>query len=186
MTDRDEGAPLPPVEPEAPTTTPVPAYEETSEVPPAAEPTGRVVTGKPEVGRRAIAFIIDWVVAMVIYALLSPIAPIIGSLGGAAYLLLRDGFEFDFMNGRSLGKRMMNLTVSRQDGSKLDLATSARRNWPLAIGMLPLGLLWLFLFPVVVIIGLYEIYNVLTAPDGRRWGDRLAGTAVAEAGAAPA
>ncbi len=193
MTDRDPGPPLPPVEPD-PEQTPAPAPQAQGPTPetqpgtppgappPMTDPATPVTANRPDVGRRVIAYVIDWAIAMVIYAVLAPAAGFLGSLVGAAYILLRDGFEFEFMNGRSLGKRLMKLTVTRDNGAKMDLAASAQRNWPLALGMLPLGFLWLLLAPIAVLIGLYEVYNVLTAPDGRRWGDRLAGTRVVETG----
>lgn len=180
MTDKDAGAPLPPPE-QDPVATPVPAAEQPAVgTPPVAEPEGVVASTKPDVGKRVLAYVIDWVVAMVIYAVLAPLSPPLASLLGAAYILLRDGFEFDFMRGRSLGKRMMNLTVVRDDGGTMDLMTSARRNWPLAISMLPLGLFVFILAPVALIIGLYEAYLVITSNDGRRWGDKMAGTRIAE------
>lgn len=180
MTDNDSGPPLPPLEP-GPAATP-PASDNPVTPPPgsgAAQPVTSSAT-KPDVGKRVIAYVVDWVIAMVLYAIFATINGALGSLVGAAYILLRDGFEFDFMNGRSLGKRMMKLTVVRDDGGKMDLMTSAKRNWTLALSMLPLGLLWLILAPIAVLIGLYEVYNVLTRSDGRRWGDRLAGTHVTE------
>jgi uncharacterized RDD family membrane protein YckC len=55
---------------------------------------------------------------------------------GIAYALLRDGLTYDFMDGRSIGKKLMKLRPVRHDGSPMDMATSARRNWPLAFGSL--------------------------------------------------
>ncbi len=140
---------------------------------------------KPDVGKRAIAWIIDAVVA----AILSYV-PVIGSLLGAAYILTRDGFAFDFMDGRSIGKKLMKLRPIRDDGGKMDLETSIKRNWPLALGMLGavvvyapfLGIIALTLLLTLIgaILGLVEIYFVLTSPDGRRYGDRFAGTRVIE------
>ncbi len=181
MTDNDNGAPLPPIEPD-PAVTPVPAADQPDPVttPPMAEPEVTTAAAKPDIGRRVLAYVIDWVVAMVIFAILSPISGPLGSLVGAAYILLRDGFEFDFMRGRSLGKKLMNLTVTRTGSGVMDLATSARRNWPLALSMLPLGLLWIIIAPIALAIGLYEAYLVFTSEDGRRWGDKMAGTRVLE------
>ena len=34
--------------------------------------------------------------------------------------------------------------------------------------------------PVSLAIGLYEVYLALTSEDGRRWGDKMAGTQVVE------
>src|SRR5690554_7509258 len=117
MTDNESGAPLPPIE-QDPAVTPVPAVEqpEFGAVPPGAEPETVVAGTKPEIGSRVLAYIIDWVIAMVIFAVLATVSGALGSLVGAAYLLLRDGFDFDFMRGRSLGKRMMKVNVVRDDG----------------------------------------------------------------------
>ena len=46
--------------------------------------------------------------------------------------------------------------------------------------MLPLGLLWIIIAPIALAIGLYEAYLVFTSEDGRRWGDKMAGTRVLE------
>ncbi|MFA5551927.1 MAG: RDD family protein [Trueperaceae bacterium] len=181
MTDRDTGAPLPPTDPDEAITS-VPATDQPSydAAPPVAEPAPVADATKPDIGKRVIAYAIDWVVAMVLYAVLAPISGPLGSLVGAAYLLLRDGFDFEFMRGRSLGKRMMKLGVDLDGGAKMDLATSAKRNWPMALSMLPLGLFWLFLAPIAGVLVLYEAYLVFTSTDGRRWGDKLAGTKVVE------
>lgn len=182
MTDNDSGAPLPPIEPD-PVPTPVPTADQPDPVTTsqATEPHVTTASGKPDVGRRVLAYVIDWVVAMVIFAILLIFSRPLASLIGAAYILLRDGFEFDFMRGRSIGKKLMNLTVTRSGNGMMDLATSARRNWPLALSMLPLGILaQLIIAPIALAIGLYEAYLVFTSEDGRRWGDRMAGTQVVE------
>jgi len=153
--------------------------------PEGAAPAGPEVPTKPDVGKRAIAYIIDAAIAAVLSAL-----PVIGSLLGFAYILTRDGFDFDFMDGRSLGKKLMKLRVVREDGGKMDLTTSVKRNWTLALGSLGylviysplLGIfaLTLLLSLVGAVVGLIEVYLVLTSPDGRRYGDRFAGTHVIE------
>jgi len=167
------GAPIPPVEPVG------------QGGHGAATPSNVATATKPDVGKRAIAWIIDGVIAGILSSI-----PFLGSLLGAAYILTRDGFEFDFMDGRSLGKKLMKLRPVRDDGGKMDLTTSIKRNWPLAIGMLGavasyaplLGMfgLTLLLSLVGAIFGLVEIYFVLTSPDGRRYGDKFAGTHVVE------
>jgi len=148
-------------------------------VPPPASPPA---AGKPDLLTRFLAFFIDAVIVSVV-----GLVPLLGTLVGIAYALLRDGLTFEFMDGRSIGKKLMKLKVVRHDGSPMDMATSARRNWPLAVGSLAQGLLILpvigwILLPFAVIAGavlaLYEAYKVYSAPDGRRWGDSLAGTKV--------
>lgn len=146
--------------------------------PPAWPPAG----AKPDLVTRFLAFFIDAVIVSV-----AGLVPLIGSLVGIAYALLRDGLHLEFMDGRSIGKKLMKLKVVRRDGSPMDMAASVRRNWPLALGSLAQGLLvfpvigWL-LFPIVVIAGallaLFEAYRVYSSSDGRRWGDELAGTMV--------
>jgi uncharacterized RDD family membrane protein YckC len=148
-------------------------------VPPPASPPA---VGKPDPMTRFLAFFIDAVIVSVV-----GLVPLIGSLVAIAYALLRDGLNFEFMDGRSIGKKLMKLKVVRHDGSPMDMAASAWRNWPLAVGSLAQGLLifpvigWI-LVPIVVIAGpllaLYEAYKVVTDPSGRRWGDSLAGTMV--------
>lgn len=148
-------------------------------VPPPAAPRA---TGKPDLMTRFLAFFIDAVIVSVI-----GLVPLLGTLVGIGYALLRDGLTFEFMDGRSIGKKLMKLRVVRHDGAAMDMATSARRNWPLAVGSLAQGLLILpvigwILLPFAVIAGavlaLFEAYKVYSAPDGRRWGDALAGTMV--------
>lgn len=167
-----------PVDPTPPAPTP-PAPP--TEAPPASSDTG----AKPDVGKRFIAYLIDAVIAGVL-----AVIPVLGSLLGAAYILVRDGLEFEFMDGRSVGKKLMKLRPVRDDGGKMDLTTSVMRNWPLALGSLAglvtygpfLGIIALSLLLSLIggIIGLIEVYLVLTAPDGRRWGDKLAHTRVIE------
>lgn len=142
------------------------------------------MSGKADLTKRAVAMIIDSVIA----SLLS-IVPYIGGLVGTAYMVLRDGLDIDFMNKRSVGKQLMGLKPVRLDGQRMDPETSVRRNWMWGIGAIT-GLLlyipivgWL-LIPVVTLIsfgvGLFELYKVLTDAEGRRWGDAMAGTKVIE------
>ena len=159
-----------------------------SDVPPPSPlppPTVPPTAGKPDPVTRFLAFFIDAVIVSVI-----GLVPLLGTLVGIAYALLRDGLHYEFMDGRSIGKKLMKLKVVRHDGLPMDLATSARRNWTLAVGSLAQGLLilpvigWLLL-PIAVVAGallaLLEAYKVLTDPEGRRWGDALAGTQVVQA-----
>lgn len=210
MPDNGEKAPLPPLdEPlaeesvgtteapskaaEAPSTPQQPAKADSPE--PAAAQAGGVSNdpapgapgqefpqNRPNVGRRVIAYALDWAIAMVLFAILAQGASGLGALVGAAYLLLRDGFDFKYMRGRSLGKQMMGLKVERLDGAEMDLMTSALRNWPLALPLLSLfGLLWLLLAPIALAIVLVEAGFGLLSPEGRRVGDLLARTRVVEA-----
>jgi uncharacterized RDD family membrane protein YckC len=131
---------------------------------------------------RFLAYLVD---ALLVAAVAS--VPVVGGLAATVYVLVRDGLDIDVMRHRSLGKVVMKLAVVRDDGAPMDVATSFRRNWPLAFASLSVLLLFIpilgwFLIPFVILAGLVlvivEIVKVLTAPDGRRWGDELAGTRV--------
>jgi uncharacterized RDD family membrane protein YckC len=139
---------------------------------------------KAELGKRAVAAIIDGLIAGVIGFI-----PIIGGLVGTAYMVLRDGLEFEFMDQRSIGKKLMKLRPVRLDGGTVDIETSLKRNWMFGLGALiqvlrfiPL-VRWL-LIPIVgvaaLVIGIMEIVFVLKDEEGRRWGDTIANTKVIE------
>jgi uncharacterized RDD family membrane protein YckC len=140
--------------------------------------------GKADAGKRVIAAVIDCIVAAVLNAV-----PTIGGLVAAAYWLVRDGLDISFMDRRSIGKKIMKLRPVRLDGRPMSIETSARRNWMFALGgvvwflkyIFILG--WLLIGPVLlaaIVLGVYELYRVLSDPDGRRLGDVMAGTKVVE------
>ncbi len=141
-------------------------------------------TKKADLGRRFIAAIIDGAIAALI-----GLIPIIGGFIGAAYLLLRDGFPYEIMDHRSVGKKLMRLRPITLDGRQTEIVDSVRRNWMFALGGVAEALLfipilgWLFV-PIVVIISLtllvIEVIFVFTNEEGRRWGDRIANTKVIE------
>ena len=142
-------------------------------------------SGKADLGKRAVAAIIDGVIAGVIGFI-----PIIGGLVGTAYMVLRDGLEFEFMDQRSLGKKLMKLRPVRLDGETVDIETSIKRNWMFGFGPLITAFAWIpilgwfILVPLAalaaLIVGIMEIVFVLKDPEGRRWGDSLANTKVIE------
>lgn len=153
--------------------------------PPAPEPAGSSTTlAKADVGKRIVAALIDFAIAFVMILL-----PGVGQLLAAGYLLLRDGLELDFMNHRSIGKKVMKLHLESVEGQPLELITSVKRNWIFAIG--PLVLL-LFFIPILgwlmlpfalfaaIALGITELVLALTDADGRRLGDKWAGTIVVE------
>lgn len=140
--------------------------------------------GKVDLAKRFIAALVDGVLAAVVGAV-----PVVGSIAGTAYILVRDGLDIEFMKGRSIGKKLMRLRPVRLDGQPMDLATSIRRNWVFAIGALSGLVAWVpflgFLAVLILgligfLVGLYEIYMVATDAEGRRYGDRFAGTKVIE------
>jgi len=139
---------------------------------------------KADLGKRFVAGLIDAAIAIVVGFI-----PIIGGIISAAYWLLRDGMDFDFMKKRSLGKKVMKLRPVTLDGSPMDMVVSIKRNWMFALG----GIVQLLMFipvvgwaliPVVGVISLIlviiEIILVLTDPEGRRMGDKIANTKVIE------
>ena len=138
--------------------------------------------GAPDTLTRFLAFLIDGIAVGLV-----GLVPVIGGLAGVAYVLFRDGLDVDFMRHRSLGKKLMKLSVVRDDGAPMDPMTSARRNWPLAFGSLTQFLIFIpvlgwILIPFVLIAGavfvIIEIVRVTTNPEGRRLGDGYAGTRV--------
>jgi uncharacterized RDD family membrane protein YckC len=139
---------------------------------------------KADLGKRFVAGLIDAAIAIVIGFI-----PIIGGIISAAYWLLRDGFEFEFMNRRSLGKKVMKLRPVTLDGTPVDMVVSIKRNWMFAIWGITQLLIFIpvvgwALIPVVFVIAgilsVIEIILVLTDPEGRRMGDKIANTKVIE------
>src|SRR5690625_389360 len=141
-------------------------------------------TGKADLTKRVVAVIIDGAIAGVL-----GVIPAIGPFIGGLYMLLRDGLDFDFMKGRSVGKQLMKLTVVRLDGQPMDLNTSIMRNWPLSLRLI---VSILALIPILgwragialglssAVLGLIGVVVVLSDLQGRRFGDRMAGTVVRE------
>lgn len=149
-----------------------------------------VASTVPEFMTRCLAKLIDGAVAALLYGLVSAFftswftAFFLGGLAASAYLLLSDGLDVDFMRRRSLGKRVMNLTVERIDGERMDVLTSVRRNWMFAVGFFAQAfsfvaspISYLLMLAALGLIG-YEMYWLVTNPSGVRWGDDLAQTDV--------
>jgi len=153
-----------------------------------------VAGAKPDAGKRFLAKFIDGIIAALVYWVVALVVPgwftgaLLGGLAAAAYLLVCDGLDVDFMKQRSFGKQMMGLDVRRLDGRPMDIETSARRNWMFVVGYLSQAftfrapglatLLSVAAFGLVV----YEVYRVVTSDDGRRWGDEIAETEVVQIG----
>ena len=143
--------------------------------------------GKPDAVKRFLAMLIDGIIAAVLGAIVGLISSILSGFVGAAYYLIRDGLDVDFMKHRSLGKKVMKLDVVRLDGKPMDLETSVKRNWMFGFGAISSILVYIPILGWILIIvgslialciGIYECYKVLTDKGGRRWGDELAGTQV--------
>jgi uncharacterized RDD family membrane protein YckC len=167
-------------------------------VPPFSAPgaaTGATTYAKADLGRRFGAALIDGIIASVVAYVLGIGGTFLYGIGqfvGGAYMLVRDGLEYDFMDRRSIGKKLMKLRPIRLDGGSMDINASIRRNWPLALGYFLGGLvalamgagLWgaggslAMLAWVGWLLGLVEAVLVLTDKDGRRLGDKQANTQV--------
>jgi uncharacterized RDD family membrane protein YckC len=139
---------------------------------------------KADLAKRLVAALIDGILAAIVSFI-----PFIGGIIGAAYILLRDGLEFEIMDGRSIGKKIMKLRPVREDGLPMDVETSVKRNLPLCIGyvgsiltVIPIlgWILAVLLGLVGLIVGVIEIVLVVTDPEGLRMGDKFGATRVIE------
>ncbi len=102
---------------------------------------------------------------------------------GAAYMLVRDGLDLEFMNRRSLGKKLLGLRPIRLDGQPMDLASSIKRNAAFALGPLlsAIPILGLLLGPfTAMLVLMVEVALLVLDDDRRRLGDRLGNTVVVE------
>lgn len=139
---------------------------------------------KADLGKRIIAAIIDGVLCGLVGWI-----PFVGWIAAAAYVLARDGLELEFADRRSIGKKVMKLRPVRLDGQPMDIGTSVRRNLVFVVGTLGavfafipiLGwLIGLLLGVAGLVLAIIEVVLVITDPEGRRMGDKLAGTKVIE------
>ena len=168
---------------------PEPKGEPTTPDPPESPTPEPDPTGKPDAVKCFLAMLIDGIVSAVLSFAVGIISSILGGIVAAAYWVVRDGLDVDFMKHRSLGKKVMKLNVVRLDGKPMDLETSVKRNWMFGFGAISSILIYIPVLGWILIlvgsllalcIGLYECYKVLTDKEGRRWGDELAGTKVIE------
>jgi uncharacterized RDD family membrane protein YckC len=150
------------------------------------EEVAAVEVTKADPVKRAIAFIIDAVIAYV-----PSFIPVVGGLIGAAYMLLRDALPIQALEYRSVGKKIMNLkvVVEATPNAKVDYAISAKRNWMFAMGpvimvfmVVPIlgWIVGILLGLATFVLGIIEIVKVFTDPAGKRIGDGIAGTKVLE------
>ena len=171
-------APEPPSAPEPPQPAPQAAVPPPPPAPQVATSPTPSAAAKADLGKRFVAILIDGIISGVV-----GLIPVIGGLVGAAYMLVRDGLELDFMDYRSIGKKVMKLRPVRVDGQTMDISASIKRNIPFAIGpvIMVIPVLGWVLGPIVaIIIGIIESILVLTDAEGRRMGDKLADTKVIE------
>ena len=154
-------------------------------------------TGKADLVKRFVAVFIDGIISAVIAGIFSTFGALLSGIGlllAAGYTLVRDGLTLDFANGRSIGKHIMKLTPVRLDGGTMDINTSIRRNWPLALSslisafgyffggmsLIVIGAAVVLIGQVAGLLGLVEGILVLTDNEGRRIGDKMAGTKVVD------
>ena len=123
-----EMPPPPPVDPYSPPAKPVMDGDEEDEVP----------GSDAAFETRVIAAIIDAFIAAGIYLVIAKISGTIGWLTWIAYLLTRDALPF--LDGHSLGKRIMKIRAVTLDGKTLsgDWQSSIVRNIPMVIPFFPL------------------------------------------------
>jgi uncharacterized RDD family membrane protein YckC len=125
---------------------------------------------KASVLLRIVAKAID----LIIVAVLAKSISQVGFLAGVVYLLISDGL-FD---GRSLGKKIINLQViSRSGKMPASFRDSILRNSILALGLL------LFEIPLagwllVIVVFAFECLLVIGNSEGMRLGDDVANTQV--------
>ena len=92
------------------------------------------------------------------------------------------------MDHRSIGKKVMKLRPVTLDGQPVDIMTSVKRNWMFALGGIGQFLVFTLvgivlaipLFLIAFVIGIIEVVLVFTDAEGRRIGDKIAGTRVIE------
>ncbi len=140
-----------------------------------------VETEKADLFARAVAAIIDGLIAGVM-----ALVPFVGFIASAAYMLFKEALMYritgeEMWKNKSIGKKLMKLEVAYLEGDFVDLAVSAKRNLPLAIGSI-IGIIpilgWVIGPIVGLIVAIVEIILVLTDKLGHRMGDRWANTQV--------
>ena len=120
-----------------------PSSSDAAGIPSGATGAGGATPVKADLGKRFIAAIIDAIIAVVVGFI-----PLVGGLAATAYWLVRDGMELDFMDRRSIGKRLVKIRPVRLDGAPMDLTTSMKRNWMFALG----GIAQLLAFTIIGIV----------------------------------
>jgi uncharacterized RDD family membrane protein YckC len=140
--------------------------------------------GKADLGKRIVAAVIDGVLCAVVAWI-----PFIGGIVAAAYVLVRDGLELEFADRRSIGKKVMKLRPVRLDGQPMDIGTSVKRNLIFVVGavgaifaIIPIlgWIIAILLGIAALVLGAVELALIVTDPEGRRMGDKMAGTKVVE------
>ena len=136
---------------------------------------------KADLITRFLAALIDGMVVGIL-----TLVPLVGLLAAAVYMLTKDGIVYELtknqeFEGRSIGKRILGLKVVRLDNMEMDISTSARRNLTLGLGSL-IALVpiigWILGVIIGAIMNIVEMLFLLMDSEGRRLGDKWAGTQV--------
>ena len=136
--------------------------------------------------KRIIAFVIDAVASMIVGFI-----PFFGGIIGALYMLLRDALPIEALEYKSIGKKLLKLSVVNIEDptSKIDYAASAKRNWMFALGPMMMFFLYIpilgWIIDILIVIAVFiliiiEIIKILSDEKGVRLGDKWAGTMVIE------
>ncbi|MFZ5907946.1 MAG: RDD family protein [Nitrospirota bacterium] len=119
---------------------------------------------------RTVAKILDFI----LIAAAAELIPKAGFFAGLAYLLLGDGF----LEGRSIGKKLIGLRVVSADTHKpCSFKDSVLRNSTLALGYFLSHVLW-FGWTFILLVSVLEFIVLLGSRNGMRIGDELAKTLV--------
>lgn len=153
---------------------------------------------KAPLGARAVALIVDGIIGGIAAGIVGGIggaiwAPLGSLLGGgvaAAWYAFRD----TLMEGRSPGKKFLGLTIVTADGQPINQDLAIKRNMPFIVSSAISAITGFLIFiPVLgailamigglvgLVIGIAEIYFVLTDKKGLRYGDKMANTQVIKA-----
>lgn len=122
---------------------------------------------KAELLVRLLAKAIDLIVVLAAAKML----PQAGVLAGLLYLLVSDGL-FD---GRSIGKKMLNLHVQSSAGKGCSVRDSVLRNAPIAFACM-LFQIPLFGWVIAPVVFGIELLLMVGNAEGKRLGDSFAGT----------
>ena len=115
---------------------------------------------KPGINKRVCAFLIDYIIASIIAAILSlMLTKRIYSLVWISYIIFKDCF-----NGQGIGKYLVGIQVVSQDGSPLKPSAAIIRN----------------IFMVIPLFPLIEYFIMLKDEQGKRLGDKVAKTQVTD------
>lgn len=105
------------------------------------------------------------------------VLPRTGFFAGLGYMLIADGFP----GGRSLGKRLLGLSVLSDEGGRpCTIKGSILRNFTLAIGLALWKIPFVGPFLTLAVFSL-ELVMLIGSPQGKRIGDEIAKTRVLEA-----